>query len=148
MMIETDRVVNMLRNVYERDAWHGPSVKEVLASVDIAEAGKRIYNSHSIIELVNHMTSWRNFVIHKLTGDDAYDVNEEQNFPKSSDWRKSLSDLQESQQKLITTIQEFPAQKLADKVPGRSYDYYTLIHGIIQHDIYHIGQIQIIKKAP
>lgn len=146
-MTETDRIANLLRNTYESDAWHGPSVKEVLASVDVAGSDKRVNSSHSIAELVNHMTAWRNFVINKLTGNDAFDVTEDQNFPKSSDWRKSLYELHESQQKLISAIQEFPPQKLSDKVPGRSYDYYTLVHGIIQHDIYHIGQIQIIKKA-
>lgn len=146
-MKETERIIKMLRNIFEESAWHGPSVKEVLATVNLSEIHSRINNSHTIIELVDHMIAWRTFVVRRLTGDDEFELTEEQNFPKTTDWFKSIARLEESQSKLINALQQFPEERLFAKVPGREYDYYTLIQGIIQHDIYHTGQIQLIKKA-
>lgn len=61
-----DLILSLLARTYEKDAWHGPSVKEVLDDVDPKDVHKKINGSHSIIELVAHIASWRKFVIKKL----------------------------------------------------------------------------------
>jgi len=106
--------------------------------------------SHSIIELVAHMTAWRIFVIKKMQGDEVYKVTEEMNFPAAANWPEALQALDKSQAELLATLEAFDSGKLHEIVPHGSYRYsfYTLLHGIIHHDLYHTGQIAIIRKQP
>ena len=145
---ETQKLVSLLKRSFDKGAWHGPSVKETLATITPETSSKRLPNTHSIIELVLHMTTWRNFVIHKLEGKD-YQVNDEMNFPKSTDWSKAVQNLEESQNKLLALVEKFPIEKLSELVPhpNAKYTFYTMLHGIIHHDLYHAGQIILISKA-
>jgi hypothetical protein len=51
-----------------------------------------------------------------------------------------------SHDELIAELGKKDDNFLSELVPGSEYDYYTLIHGIIHHDIYHTGQISILRK--
>jgi hypothetical protein len=149
MNSEIENLLSLLRNTFEKDAWHGPSVKEVLRDINANQAFKRLEHTHSIIELVGHMTTWRVFVIKKLEGKIDYKVGDDQNFPASKDWTNVLNDLFISQDKLLEQLKSFPGPRLSEVVPHGSYRYtfFTLLHGIIHHDLYHIGQIALIKKS-
>ena len=128
-------------------AWHGPTVMQALTGISPETRKARLSkNTHSITELVAHMEAWRNFVIQKLRGVE-FEMTDELNFPKPGPWTKCLSKLKLSQSKLIDALHAFPKDNLYKRVPGRKYDFYTLLHGVIQHDIYHTGQISLIKKS-
>jgi len=150
-MAEMDRILRLVNKTFHKGAWHGPTVLEVLAQVSPALANARAGKSHSIMELVLHMNSWRNFATRRLSGDAVYQVSEDANFPTpgSMTWGEAVKKLEESQRELEDAVRAFPEEKLTELVPGAShkYTFYTLLHGIIQHDIYHIGQIQLILKA-
>jgi len=150
-MAEMDRMLRMLNKTFNKGAWHGPTVREVLAQVSPAQANLRVGKSHSIIELVLHMTSWRMFASRRLRGDGNFQVTDEKNFPVVGyvSWQEVLKKLEDSQTELEDAARNFPEEKLGDLVPSitHKYTYYTLIHGILQHDIYHIGQIQLILKS-
>ena len=62
-------------------------------------------------------------------------------------WFDAQDKLFEDAEKLAHAIEECEDAKLGDIVPGRSYDFYYLFHGIVQHSLYHGGQIAILKKA-
>jgi hypothetical protein len=47
---------------------------------------------------------------------------------------------------MVKAIEKFPIERLTDTVPGRSYDFHQLFHGIVDHCIYHAGQIALLKK--
>ena len=148
-MNEVKSICSLLKRAFEKNAWHGPSLKEALQHVDATMALQRLDNTHSIIELVNHMISWRTFVVKKLEGNRDYKVNDNENFPARENWAATLADLEVSQRDLIHAVDNFDAARLHDIVPhdGYQYTFYTLLHGIIHHDIYHIGQISLIKKS-
>ena len=76
-------------------------------------------------------------------------VGDDQNFPTSKDWVNALNDLFISQDKLLELLKNFPDSRLSEVVSHGSYRYtfFTLLHGIIHHDLYHTGQIALIKKA-
>ena len=145
---ELKHLVKMLQHTFEKNAWHGPAVKEVLENVTESDAQKRLPDSHSIIELVAHMAAWRIFVVKKLQGNIEYKVTDEMNFPTPTEWSKTVVELDESQARLLEALKGFDSSKLYDPVPHGSYNYnfYTLLHGIIHHDLYHTGQIALIKK--
>jgi uncharacterized damage-inducible protein DinB len=146
-MSRAKRISDLLRSTFEKNAWYGPAVMEVLADVTPEQATKNINGSNSIIELVGHMTAWRTFTIKKLEGDSEFDIeNDEMNFPSSNDWELTLQGIKESQNKLLLLLESISEEKISEMVPGRKYNFQTLLHGVIQHDIYHLGQIQLIKK--
>jgi uncharacterized damage-inducible protein DinB len=147
MKTETEKIISLLQHTFEKDAWHGPAVKEVLNGVTEKTALNRLPDTHSIIELVAHMTAWRTFTIKKLEGDDTYQVTDALNFPDVRDWPEALRELEASQALLLKAVEKFPEEKLSAIVPGHPYNYYTLIHGIIHHDLYHTGQVMLIRKA-
>jgi uncharacterized damage-inducible protein DinB len=151
MGMEIDRISRSLEKTYDKGPWYGPSIKEILSGVSEANATLRTGKSHSIIELVLHMTAWRRFATRRLRGDGEYQVSDAMNFPSAANvpWAKVVKDLDESQQELIAAVRAFPEEKLGELVPSNTgkYTYYTLLHGIAQHDIYHIGQVQIILRS-
>jgi len=146
-MSEIRKIINTLKHTYEKDAWHGPAIKEALADIAEDVIHMRISNSHSIIELVAHMTAWRNYVTEKLKGNDLFELSDEQNFPKETDWSRALVNLEQSQNNLIQALEKTPDERLQQVVPNRKFKFYTMLHGIIHHDLYHIGQIMLLKKA-
>jgi hypothetical protein len=48
---------------------------------------------------------------------------------------------------LVKTVGPLPDSRLGDRVPGKRYDFYHMLHGVAQHELYHAGQIAILKKA-
>jgi uncharacterized damage-inducible protein DinB len=142
-----ENIIELLKKSFHGPAWHGPAVMEALADITPATAAKNISGSHSISELVMHMAAWRDFVSNRLVANNSFEVTEATNFPNGTDWAACLKTLQESQQKLISALNSFPENRMGEIVPTRKYDYFTMLNGIIQHDIYHTGQIVLIKKA-
>jgi hypothetical protein len=149
MKTQTEKIISLLKRTFEKGAWHGPSVKEALNGINTEIALKKLPNTHSIIELVAHMTSWRIYVLNRLAANNSFVVTDEMNFPKRSDWDAVVRELEESQQQLLEAIEKFPEYKLNELVPvsEHNYTYYTLLNGIIHHDVYHAGQIMLIRKT-
>ncbi len=147
-MTEIDRIARLLEKTFDKQPWYGSSIMQILSTIDSETATTKHGDTHSIIELVFHMASWRKFVIQKLKGDEAFDITEETNFPKPTKWSDAIEQLYQSQRELIEATKQFPADRLNELVPSNTmkYTYYTLLHGIVQHDVYHIGQIVLLRK--
>ena len=118
-------------------------------------ADKRLSPStHTIAELVFHMTTWRIFVVRKLQGDVTFDIKtKEKNWKTFSimdelEWETLQMELSLSQEELVSELEKRTEDDFLDQiVPGRNYSYYTMLHGLINHDLYHGGQIALIKKG-
>lgn len=148
METEIQKIASLLKQTFEGGAWHGPAVRENLTNITEEQALRKLPNTHSIIELVSHMVTWRNYVIKKLAGDAEYKISDEMNFQDNKNWNECLQQLEDSQHQLLAAFEKFPAEKLSELVPGTKepVTYYNLIHGIIHHDLYHTGQVGLIKK--
>jgi uncharacterized damage-inducible protein DinB len=146
---EIEKIHRLLDRTFEKNAWHGPSVKEAIAGVTQEQSHHHFPNTHSIIELVTHMTAWRIYVTKRLQGDNDYEVSDEMNFPKTKDWKKAVDGLIKSQQALLKALDSFPEERLSELVshPSAKFTFYTLLHGIINHDVYHAGQIKMIATS-
>jgi uncharacterized damage-inducible protein DinB len=145
-MSDIKEIGALVKRVYNGKPWHGPSITDVLNDIDQTKAAKKIGGSHSIIQLVLHMVAWRTFVTRRLLGDSAFELTEADNFPETTDWATAVQKLAKSQHELLKAIDTANDSLLHEKVNNRKYDFYVLLHGIIHHDIYHLGQIQLIKK--
>ncbi len=148
---EIQNIKTLLDETFNGPAWHGPSVQEVLKDISNEEALKSVESAHNIAELVFHMIAWRNYLINKLKGQESYDVSEKENFQKidhltHDEWVNLKSRLIASQEELQALLSKQNDEILNQKVGKRNYTFYVLMHGIIQHDLYHLGQIILTKQ--
>lgn len=147
-----ERIKNLLNTTFHGSAWHGSSVLELTKGLPANLAAFKAGNVHTIAELIYHMTSWRIFAVKRLQGDDSYNIDDEKlnwgNFAKIDQFELEtlMMEMTLSQDELVKELEEKTDDFLDKIVPGSDYSYYTLIHGIIHHDLYHSGQIAIIKK--
>jgi uncharacterized damage-inducible protein DinB len=147
-MYEITRIADQMRRAFDGQAWHGPAVREILANIapDTA-ARKPIANAHSIWELVLHMRAWKNGA-HRMLQGEVVNLTPEEDFPApSGDWSAAVEGLTEAHARLLSTVEALSDDRLSERVQGRDYNVYFLLHGIIQHDLYHAGQIAVLKKG-
>src|ERR1700674_519638 len=151
---ETTRLADQLSRAFAGDAWHGDSVFEILQGVTAAQAAARpIKNAHTIWELVLHIAAWDNAVLRRLGGV-AVELSDTQNFPAVTDasetaWRKALAEVRRVHEELVEAVSVLPDSRLDEKVPGKEgahYTFYYMLHGVAQHELYHAGQIALLKK--
>ena len=151
-MTEVERIVDQLNRAFEGEAWHGPSLMNILEGVSAAQAASRSFSeAHSIWELVHHIAAWERAGVRRLGGDPA-NLTDDEDWPAVSDtseiaWEQTKEMLRAGHiefQNAVSTLDESRLDQLM--VSGPATVYGTL-HGIIQHTLYHAGQIAILKKA-
>lgn len=154
-MSETARLADQIRRAFEGDAWHGDSMLELLADVDAkAAAAHPIKGAHSIWELLLHVAAWDDAVLRR-TGGKAAKLSAEENFPPVADtsepaWRTTVERVKQKHEALVKAVAAFPDSRLLQQVPGKREKYYNhfyMFSGIAQHELYHAGQIALLKKA-
>jgi uncharacterized damage-inducible protein DinB len=151
-MSEIVGIIDELKNIHDGDAWHGPSLKENLLGVSTAQAAaKPIANAHSIWELVLHIAAWEEVFLRRLEGQPVVEP-EEGDFPpvnESSEaaWQRTLQWMDDVHEKLLARISALTEDRLDEVVIGKDYTIRYLLHGIVRHQVYHSGQIALLKKA-
>ena len=149
---EGARIADQLRRAFDGSAWHGPALLELLSDVDAATAAARpVPEAHSIWELVLHIAVWDDAGLRRLSGK-KWQPTGLANFPRvtkptEAAWRKAVAHAKRTHDLLVKTVAALPESRLRDRVPGKKYDFYFMLHGIAQHELYHAGQIAILKKA-
>jgi uncharacterized damage-inducible protein DinB len=151
-MSETARIADQLRRAFGGAAWHGDSLFEILDGVTAAQAAARpIKNAHSIWEIVLHVAAWDG-AVHRRLGGAALKLSDEQNFPpvtgtSESAWRRTLAQVRQVHDELVAAVSALPDSRLGERVPGEKHDVYQKLHGVVQHELYHAGQIALLKKV-
>ncbi len=151
-MSEMKRTLDLLDRAYRKEAWHGPALLETLAGVNAGLAAKRpLKDAHTIWELVNHVASWNEIVAFRLEGGRPK-VTPEWNFPPTprptpAAWKAAQRRLARSETRFRNAVAAFPAAKLGRRRPGTTSNWNVLIHGQIQHQLYHAGQIAMLRRG-
>ena len=153
-MTEIERILDQLRRAFEGNAWHGPSVREALAGVTAAQAQARpLANAHSIWELVHHIAVWEGAGRRRLEGDRApIDISSPEDWPRADDtseaaWEKAKAALDRGHAALVAAIACVPESRLDEPIFEGMSTVYVTLHGVIHHDLYHAGQIAMLKKV-
>jgi len=153
-MPETARILDQLHRAYEGPAWHGPALREVLAGVTWQTAAQRpIPGAHTIWELVLHLTVWMAVPTRRIAGAEIPTLPANEDWPAApepteSGWHEALDQLAQAQRALESEVRQLPDDRLREKVLGEvPYSIYTMLHGVVQHNLYHAGQIALLKKA-
>jgi uncharacterized damage-inducible protein DinB len=153
-MPEVSRILDQLHRSYEGPCWHGPALREILAGVSYETAAQRpIPGAHTIWELVLHITVWISIPTRRIEGVGIPNLPPDQDWPATpepseSGWRQALDQLAQAQRGLEEAVRQLPDDRLREKVLGDvPYSIYTMLHGVVQHNLYHAGQIALLKKA-
>ena len=141
----TQNIAQRLENIYQGEPWFGESLQTKLESVSTEKAyAQPVNNRHSIAEILSHMEFWRKSFIEQLKGNDAsaYSGDSPENWPsvenlKKLGWEKQKELFRETQQDLV---------KLLRTSKSVNEDLINNLNGLVDHDIYHIGQIGIVKS--
>ena len=156
-MSEIARIIDQLEREHEGDPWHGTPLVTLLEGVTADQAARKpIAAGHSIWEIVLHVTGWKIEVARRVDGapageppdGDWPDVGE----PTPARWTAAVQRLTEAQRTLLDAIRRLPEARLFEPTNdprnrplGTGVSYYVLLHGIVQHDVYHSGQIAALK---
>ncbi len=151
---EVKRIQDQLRRSHQGPAWHGPSLDEILEGVVARTAAARpLPHTHNIWGLVLHVAGWEIAAVRGLEGRPAV-LSEKENFPQIPDsspkaWQQALQTLQSSHHCLQEAIGRLDDEDLKEMVKGlqSQYSFYGLLHGVVQHNLYHAGQMAVLKKA-
>jgi uncharacterized damage-inducible protein DinB len=158
-MSEIERIVDQLHREHEGDPWHGSPLRELLSGIGCEVAAAHpMRHVHSVWEIVLHMTGWKNEVRRRLSGGPA-GTPEEGDWPgvpapTPDAWKAALERLEQAHNSLIAAVKQLPESKLFEptndprnRETGAGVSYYVLLHGIVQHDVYHAGQIALVRKG-
>jgi uncharacterized damage-inducible protein DinB len=156
MNTECNRIASALASAINGDAWYGDSLRKILDKITAREAKARpIANVHTIWELVVHVDAWVKFCLGAVQGTP---IPAWSTMPKELDWppvgetsekawQEAVSSFFSSHLKLVEALKTLSDDRLETTVPGRSYNFYHLFQGMIQHAVYHGGQIALLKKV-
>ena len=151
MAVDVEIIADQIRRAFRGESWHGPSVLEVLAGVSAEGAAAHpIAGAHSIWEIVLHLTGGYRLVLRRVRGERAH-LSPEEEWPpvaesSSEAWRETQQTLKQLNQQLQSAVRGFPAERLSQEL-GSEYPAYIQFCGTPQHDLYHAGQIVLLKKA-
>ena len=150
---ELQSIIRNLENTLDGTPWYGRPVYAILREIDTAIAYKKpSANSHSLAELLYHMLTWAEFTLKRLERDHSQDLAAFEKLdwrpidPAVHDWDEGLAALIATHQQIIALLQTKDEFFLSETVDYRQYNFRFLLNGLIQHNIYHIGQIAYAVK--
>jgi hypothetical protein len=150
-MAEAKRIADQLVRAFEGDTWTGRSIREIVAGFTPEQAASRpIPGANSAWEIVGHIGAWLATTRARVAGQPAEPTPEE-NFPAATAvtleaWQGVWRGVESEYRGLAREIEALPDERLEDRVPGRDYPVYHLLHGVIQHSLYHAGQLVVLAK--
>ncbi|MGZ3838068.1 MAG: DinB family protein [Flavisolibacter sp.] len=153
MKKEIQYLAEQCRDAWEGDPWFGRNALTLLREVGEDQAFERPGDQHSILELVWHMITWKTFALSRLQKENRtelyyFEANDWRELDHSDKtlWRKGLEHLYRVQEEWMDKLQQQDDALLDQEVPERNYNFRKLLNGVLQHDIYHLGQIAFLKK--
>jgi uncharacterized damage-inducible protein DinB len=156
---EVERLAELLRQAYEGDrtpdaAWHGPSIAALVSGVSAQQARRRIApGTHTIWELVLHMAFWDEVCVQRLQGARlAVTTGSPEDWPAvqdatDADWDAAVLRNRRGRESLIRSLRQLADADLSNTVPDWGWTFYTMINGTLHHDVYHAGQIALIRAS-
>jgi len=149
-MEETKRISSLFSNLYNGNPWLDITLKGTLSAIAAEKAAIKHDGINSIWEITNHLIDWRRNVLQRVNN--VTIISPEHNYflpvadTSEQAWQETLRQLELSQDEWISFLSQMHFENLSDVYPANGHTHYEHIHGIIQHDAYHLGQIVLIAK--
>lgn len=150
----TNLLIRQLHEAYSQRAWHGTNLRGSVRGLSLDQLSRRpAKNRHNIWELVVHCAYWKYIVRRRLTGEQhgSFPLKGSNFFPRPEErtlaaWKRDLRLLDEMHAKLVEAVRTLPATDIERHPNGSTFNNLQTITGAAMHDIYHAGQIQLLKR--
>jgi uncharacterized damage-inducible protein DinB len=150
---EVQSIIRRMETVNTGEPWFGRSVFSILEEVDSKKAHiKPARDGHSLAELLYHMITWADFTLKRLEKDKINDMAAAEALdwrkidPKKHTWKKGLTEFKSIHKKIVALLLKKDDDFLQEIVDYRKYNFRFLINGMIEHNIYHLGQVAYVHK--
>ncbi|MDJ1466219.1 DinB family protein [Cytophagaceae bacterium DM2B3-1] len=152
--MQLQSLVQQLKTIYKGEPWYGDSILQKLNAITTKEAYYKVGPEvHCIAEIVAHMTIWRSALIQWLKGNDEYNVkfDSEEEWPPFRDvkgigWESLKANLKQSQEDIIDLLKDQSDTLLIKRMGPKQYTLQFILEGIVEHDVYHLGQIGLLVR--
>ena len=154
MSPEIKQLLAIIDAAYNRKSWHGTNLRGSIRGVSPSQAAWRpAAGRHNIWELVVHAAYWKYIGLRRLTGGrkgsfalEGSDWFERREGGDEKDWRADIALLDKTHRALREATGELSARDLAKVPAGSKVSNFALLSGVAAHDLYHAGQIQLLKR--
>ena len=151
---EVKLLLSIIDQAYDRRSWHGTNLRGSIRGLSAKQAARRPRpERHNIWELVVHAAYWKYTVTRRLTGQrrGSFPLKGSNWFPRGESvddkqWRADVMLLEAMHRELRAAVAELSDADLPRKPNGSKITNAFIISGIAAHDLYHAGQIQLLKK--
>jgi hypothetical protein len=151
---EISLLLRIVHEAYEKQAWHGPNLRGSIRGLDVPKATWRpAPGRHNIWEIVVHAAYWKYIVRRRLLGEKkgSFPLKGSNWFVRpatmtSVAWRSDIALLEDMHRKMREAIAGLAPGDLEKIPPGSKVSNTAIISGIAAHDVYHAGQIQLLKR--
>ena len=154
MSLEIRLLLTILDQAYDQPSWHGTNLKGSTRGVALAQAAWRPAPSrHNIWELVVHAAYWKYAAWRRLTGEQpgSFPLKGSNWFRRPEEkseraWRADRALLDRMHASLREAVAKLPSGELRRTPKGSKVSNLSLLSGVAAHDLYHAGQIQLLKR--
>ena len=146
-------ITKSLKTVYDGQPWYGNNLLDILSIIESGNPNANLNGGNSLGQVLEHMMQWKRFTIEKIKGNESFHIE----LNSFQDWNKGKIYTQKEFTELIRNFKtacegliDFLNDKENSFLESSAYKKYsnkTLIVGSIQHDIYHAGQLALLKNG-
>lgn len=150
-MTQTERIADLLEETFEGKPYYGPSVVGALEDIPADVAARRPdRTAHSIWEIVVHLTAELDYARDVINGSAGPWIESETTWPVIPDtsegsWQQAIRALKEANRALVRVVRGLDDRMLTEESHPARRPFYIVLHGTLQHGIYHAGQIALLK---
>jgi uncharacterized damage-inducible protein DinB len=147
---EIARIADLLEETFEGTPYYGPSVLGAFEKVTAEVAAQKpCWSAHSIWDLVAHLTAELEYAHAVIQGTAGPWVEGETTWPAVSDtseaaWREAIEGLKRANRALVRAVRQLDDSLLDQQPIQVRGPYYLMLHGTMQHSIFHSGQISLL----
>jgi uncharacterized damage-inducible protein DinB len=158
MRNEIQALISRIENINSGEPWFGRAVYTILDEVDPKKAFIKpswpggSEGEHSLADILYHMITWADFTLKRIQKEKKYDLAASEALdwrsidPRVQTWKKGLTEFKTIHKNIISELKKKDDDFLHEIVDYRKYNFRFLINGMIEHNIYHLGQVAYLKK--
>ncbi|MFY9611894.1 MAG: DinB family protein [Blastocatellia bacterium] len=153
-MSETDLLILQLEQAFDHRSWHGTNLFGSIRGIAPEQAAWRpAAGRHNVWEIIVHAAYWKYTVCRRLVDEarGSFPLKGSNWFPRpfegaAAELKADIRLLQDFHDKLLAAVKQLDPRRLGDPPVGSKFTFRDLIVGVAAHDLYHAGQIQLLKR--
>ena len=147
--MEIKDITNQLKHVYGGKPWYGRTILSCLEELVQEDLELKINDDHSIGQILIHMITWRRFVVNVLRNQiEKIELNSEKDWgSESGEVGEIRGAFETSQSDLLDLLNKAKDELLTQQVPDNGFTVKIMLEGLVQHDVYHLGQVLLMKRS-